>query len=289
MISISKNSTDYDFRVVINGYKKSYGFRYLSRGRLRQGQLNLTLLLLALLLRLISEPLFLCLVSTNTSGISKNLAKIMRPLFQSGVGPHRLHKVLRVLHSEKFDELQFQYYDKMVERISNPNLFDMNMRNRSYEEFTSFGDKIKYAGYVPCSNYLSNVYSSLIQKFVPFMDQLNSVINGVVLKVDHSFKLIKHMGKTNGAPVFAALYTLMNEYEENRMQVLAHTKSLKDLSSNFATLMESYTRYEFKMPEVTLVTPKRTRAQKGKFRALRTPSPPQIHPFFRNHRVSSSK
>ncbi|CEP08264.1 hypothetical protein [Parasitella parasitica] len=31
-------------------------------------------------------------------GISKQLAKSMRPAFQHGIGPHRLAKVLRVLH-----------------------------------------------------------------------------------------------------------------------------------------------------------------------------------------------
>lgn len=187
-------------------------------------------------------------VLTNTSGLSIKLAKMMRPLFQCGVGPHRFNKILRILHTERYDELQFQYYDKLKERIANPTLFDH--ARKKFDEFSRFEDKSKYTGHVPCANYLSYAYSSFIQKFVPHMDQLNSMLDGVVLKGDHSFKLIKHMGKTNGTPVFSALYTLMNEYEEIRMQVLAHTKSLNGLEVNFASMMDSYKRYGFDMPQV---------------------------------------
>jgi Holliday junction resolvasome RuvABC endonuclease subunit len=42
----------------------------------------------------------------------------------------------------------------------------------------------------------------------------------------------------------------MNEYEEIRMQVLAHAKSLRELSRNFESVMESYRRYGFEMPQV---------------------------------------
>ncbi|KAI7874434.1 uncharacterized protein EV154DRAFT_569718 [Mucor mucedo] len=194
-------------------------------------------------------------ILTESSGISTRLAKLMRPLFQSGVGPQRLSKVLRVIHTEHIDELQFQYYKKMVEKLQNPTMIDCLRKKRdggsvSYDEISSFGDKQKYAGYIPCANYLSHVYSSLIEEFVLFMDQLTSMTDGIILKGDHSFKIIKHMGKTNGTSVFSSLYTVMNEYEEIRMQVLAHTKSLKELSGSFGSMMESYRRYEFDMPLV---------------------------------------
>ncbi|CAO3657291.1 unnamed protein product [Mucor hiemalis] len=182
-------------------------------------------------------------ILTYNSGISKRLSKLMRILFQNAVGPHRLSKILRVLQTEKFDEIQLQYYETIGKRIAFQGL-------QNYEEFCTFRDKSNYAGHSPSSKYLSFVYCSVIEKFVPFMDQLNSQLDGVVLKGDHSFKLIKHVGKTNGVSVFTALYTLMNEYEEIRMQTLAHTKSIKELAGNFDNMMESYKRYNFKMPEV---------------------------------------
>ncbi|OBZ82404.1 hypothetical protein A0J61_09548, partial [Choanephora cucurbitarum] len=63
-------------------------------------------------------------ILTECSGISTKLAKLMRLLFQSGVGPHRLSKVLRVMHTERFDELQLQHYEKMVARLRSLTMAD---------------------------------------------------------------------------------------------------------------------------------------------------------------------
>jgi hypothetical protein len=39
-------------------------------------------------------------------------------------------------------------------------------------------------------------------------------LGGKYLKGDHSFKIIKRMGKIEGTPMFTVLYTVCNEYEE---------------------------------------------------------------------------
>ncbi|KAI8637805.1 ribonuclease H-like domain-containing protein [Parasitella parasitica] len=76
-------------------------------------------------------------------------------------------------------------------------------------------------------------------------------LDGVVLiKEDHSFKIIDHMAKINGVSTFSCLYTVLNEHQEIRLQVLAPTKSLDHLAYSFNNMMESYTRYGFQMPEV---------------------------------------
>lgn len=71
------------------------------------------------------------------------------------------------------------------------------------------------------------------------MDQHTSMLDGVVLKGDHSFKIIKHMGKMNGVSTFNALYTVLNEYEEIRLQVLSPTKALSHLASSFDNMIQS--------------------------------------------------
>lgn len=58
------------------------------------------------------------------------------------------------------------------------------------------------------------------------------------------------MAKINGVSTFSCLYTLLNEYEEIRLQVLAPTKSLEHLAPSFNNMMESYKKYGFKMPEL---------------------------------------
>lgn len=55
---------------------------------------------------------------------------------------------------------------------------------------------MKYNGYTPSSNYLSYVYNSLVAEYRSFIKQYTSQPDGVILKLDHSFKIIKHMGKS---------------------------------------------------------------------------------------------
>ncbi|KAI8083565.1 hypothetical protein BDF21DRAFT_397808 [Thamnidium elegans] len=139
------------------------------------------------------------------------------------------------MHTKRFHELQFQYYDKMVVRIENPTMIDCINNNNK-----------KTAFYLTMGFHLSVIK----EKFIPFMDQSISMIDGVVLKNDHSFKIIRHLGKANGTSIFASLSTAMNKYEEIRVQVLAYTKSLRGLSGSFEFMMESYCRYGFYLPQV---------------------------------------
>jgi len=48
----------------------------------------------------------------------------------------------------------------------------------------------------------------------PALDQCLSALTGYVIKWDHSFKLVKYMTKLNGVGTFAALFTLVNEFEQ---------------------------------------------------------------------------
>lgn len=193
-------------------------------------------------------------VLTHRSGISKMLAKIMRPLFQHGIGPHRLSKVLRVLHTERYDELQLQYYANASDEVYKPSIrtsvLGLHKDPSKFEEFSNFEDKKKYNGYVPSANYISYVYSSLIAEVRPMMDQLMSFLDGVVLKGDHSFKIIDHMAKVNGVSTFSCLYTLLNEYEEIRLQVLAHNKKMDHLAPQFLEMMKTYKKLNMKLPEL---------------------------------------
>lgn len=114
----------------------------------------------------------------------------------------------------------------------NPSVLSM-LQPKSYPEFSKFEDKMNYNGYVPSANYISYVYSSLIAKIRPFMDQLMSFIDGTVLKGDHSFKIIDHLAKINGVLTFSCLYTVLNEHEEIRLQVLAQSKKMNHLAPQF--------------------------------------------------------
>ncbi|KAG2191844.1 hypothetical protein INT47_009991, partial [Mucor saturninus] len=188
-------------------------------------------------------------VLTHRSGLSKVLCKLMRPLFQHGIGPHRMAKVLRVMHTEKYDELQLQYYATLDSETENLSILSM-LQPKNYPEFSKFGDKMKYNGYVPSAKYISYAYSSLIAKVRPFMDQLMSFIDGTVLKGDHSFKIIDHLAKINGVSTFSCLYTVLNEHEDIRLQVLAQSKKMEHLAPQFLQMMDTYKKLNMKDPEL---------------------------------------
>ncbi|KAI8877211.1 hypothetical protein K501DRAFT_288517 [Backusella circina FSU 941] len=58
------------------------------------------------------------------------------------------------------------------------------------------------------------------------------------------------MGKINGISTFTCLYTLVNEYEEIILQVLAQSKSLDHLRPSFVNMMETYRRIGMVLPKI---------------------------------------
>ncbi|KAG2193902.1 hypothetical protein INT47_004150, partial [Mucor saturninus] len=193
-------------------------------------------------------------VLTHRSGISTKIVKLLRPQFQNATGPHRMNQILRSNHTEKYDVIQFQYYDAMKDKLEEQRKAKQLIGNfsiaTSYPEFSSFSDINGYNGYIPSANYLSYIYCSIIAEFRPYMNQHTSLLDGVVLKGDHLFKIINHMAKINGVSTFSCLYTMLDEYKEIRLQVLAPTKSLDHLTPSFNNMMESYKKYGFKMPQL---------------------------------------
>ncbi|KAI9260268.1 hypothetical protein EDC94DRAFT_648927 [Helicostylum pulchrum] len=171
-------------------------------------------------------------ILTHKSGISKDLCNVMRPLFQHGVGPHRLSKVIRILHTQRFDELQFVYYNGIND--FKPNVASQLLNgaeSQTFDQFSNFSDRMKYNGYTPSSNYLS-------------------YLDGIILKLDHSFKIIKRMGKFNDVSTFNGLFTVLNEYGEIRMQLLVPAKGHSCLIPSFNNMMNSYRKYNLDMPQV---------------------------------------
>ena len=150
---------------------------------------------------------------TKRSGISRDLADLMRPLIQSSTGPLRLSNILQELHLKRYDTLQFQYLVNYKYRVDNSSsLISLQI---PAPEFSKFNDKDGYNGYYPSANYLSFVYTSLIAIFRPHLDNQIMKVDGVILKGDHAFKAASNISPlSDGVNVFDALYTVTNEYEE---------------------------------------------------------------------------
>jgi len=65
------------------------------------------------------------------------------------------------------------------------------------------------------------------------------MLTGYVIKWDHSFKLVKYMMKLNGTVTFAALFTLVNEFEQIQYQAFTPTKALNHLKAGLEEFIAS--------------------------------------------------
>lgn len=186
---------------------------------------------------------------TKRSGISRDLADLMRPLVQSSTGPLRLSNILQELHLKRYDTLQFQYLANYKYRVDNSSsLISLPV---PAPEFSKFNDKDGYNGYYPSANYLSFVYTSLIATLRPHLDNQIMKVDGVILKGDHTFKAASNISPlASGVNVFDALYTVTNEYEEIRLQSFVLTKSLIHLITSFDKLWNAYTMYGYEKPKI---------------------------------------
>ena len=67
-----------------------------------------------------------------------------------------------------------------------------------------------------------------------FMDNERVMFDSVILKGDHTFKIIKHVAKAGGKSTFYALYTVCTKFKDIKLQLLVPTKEL----THFKTLFE---------------------------------------------------
>ncbi|KAI8136730.1 hypothetical protein BJV82DRAFT_675742 [Fennellomyces sp. T-0311] len=166
---------------------------------------------------------------------------------QNGLGVHRLQRLLQEFHTLRYARRHLQYLNALVHRQKYPTLHDHNVK---YKSFSTFTDRYDYAGYVPSTGYLRLVYTALLDQLRPLIDKELAVLGGIILKGDHSFEVPKHMAKLGGSSAFSALYTVCNEYEEIRLQLLVPTKSPAHLEQPLKDMINSYGIYNQKLPEL---------------------------------------
>ena len=87
-----------------------------------------------------------------------------------------------------------------------------------------------------------------MEHICPYLDQCVSSLTGYVLKWDHSFKLVKLMMKLNGETTFAALFTLVNEFEQIRYQAFVPTKAHSHLRGGLEEMVKSLASHGHAQP-----------------------------------------
>jgi len=205
-------------------------------------------------------------ILSHASGISTRLADLMRPFVQNSVGPKRMVKILRELHLLRHDRLEMQYLSAVKDSMEleshsiatgqrsaadyfSPTPASSTRATIPVLAFSAFADKSHYNGWVPTATYLRTAYTAMMDDLRPCMDKEMMVLDGKVLKGDHSFKLVKRLARIKGKSVFSALYTMCNEYEEVRMQLFVPSKSHSNLLMPFQELRKAYQLYGHIQPE----------------------------------------
>ena len=187
---------------------------------------------------------------THRSGISKIVGDLLRPCMQNSVGPKRFQKILRELHKLKHARSEFQYLNAAIFRGGNPAISQYFTNYNVIRAFSDFDDKNGYGGFIPSPQYFRSFYTSYTEEIRYLLDKQMMVLDAKYLKGDHSFRIIKLIGKVDGASIFTALYTIVNEYEEVRLQYLVPTKSLAHLKYAFNAVRRPLEFYGHGQPEI---------------------------------------
>ncbi|KAG2217078.1 hypothetical protein INT45_013105 [Circinella minor] len=189
---------------------------------------------------------------THRTGVSKDVGDVFRPYVQNALGPKRFQKVLQELQRLTHARLEFQYLNYINSRCTSPTLEEI-INPPTFQTFSPYEDKDGYAGYIPSGQYLHTIYTVIINEIRHLIDKQMMVLGGRLLKGDHTFKIIKHLGRIDGSPTFLAVYTVCNKYEEIRMQLLVPTKSLKHLKFAFDSMRDAYNMYGYDHPEIFFI------------------------------------
>ncbi|KAG2220742.1 hypothetical protein INT45_007354 [Circinella minor] len=158
---------------------------------------------------------------THREGLSKTVGDLYRQCVQNSVGPKRFHNILRELHRLTYARRYLQYLQAVFIRQQQQPTLRQHLFKEEIISFSTFDDRSKYAGHVPSPQYLRSFYTAYIAELRSFMDKQMEILDGKYLKGDHTFKIIKLMSKGNGVPVFAALYTVLNELSKKCFSIAA--------------------------------------------------------------------
>ncbi|KAG2224799.1 hypothetical protein INT45_005323 [Circinella minor] len=119
--------------------------------------------------------------------------------------------------------LEFQYLNCINSRRANPTMQE-TIDVPEFKEFSSYSDKNDYAGYSPTAQYLRVLYTVMINEIRHLIDKQMMVLEGRVLEGDHTFKIIKHLGRIGGSPtqfVPQQVYQdVLNTYNQHYLRAL---------------------------------------------------------------------
>jgi Domain of unknown function (DUF6729)/3'-5' exonuclease len=157
---------------------------------------------------------------THRSGISTSTSALHRGLVSTGLGNKQISDLFQMTAKLKHTQLQIQYHE-MVNSLRDK----LPWNNVPFPAFSSFEDSNGFAGHIPGSQWLRDVFDCYIEKHIATINQFTSMLSAYICAIDHSHKITKHIVSVNGVPVFIGLLTVTNEKGEIRVLALVATKA----------------------------------------------------------------
>ena len=140
---------------------------------------------------------------TPKGAIDKEVIDMMCALFDKGVQPESFAETMLELHAKQWIDAYLRH-ERRIEQTQ-------HFGNKKPSMFSSFSDKLGYAGLVPTGKYLAHVYKLHNRTLRPYFAQEIKKQPSKCFHIDASYKEAKHLSQYRGKPVFKSLITVTNE------------------------------------------------------------------------------
>ncbi|KAL0566774.1 hypothetical protein V5O48_015230 [Marasmius crinis-equi] len=162
---------------------------------------------------------------TSRSAVDKLVIDQMKACFAGRFGPDPFSKMLHEIQMLEHSRRELMYLSAAATySLSGPT---------QVPPFPQFDDRTTYAGSSPSLHYIKTIWSEYHRMVKLLEDRIQASLSGWKLAGDHTFGIMKAMARLKSEPIFGALFSLVNEWEEIRAQAMALTKGFSILPQMF--------------------------------------------------------
>ncbi|KAJ3752534.1 hypothetical protein EV360DRAFT_88655 [Lentinula raphanica] len=161
---------------------------------------------------------------TARGAVDKLVIDQMKPCFAGRFGPEPFSKMLHELQMLQHSRREVMYLSAAA---------TFGLSGSQVPRFPSFDDRMSYAGNSPSVWYLKCIWTDYHAAVKIYHDRIQASLSGYKLAGDHTFRIMKAMARLKSEPIFSALFSLVNEWEEIRAQAMGLTKGFSVLPEMF--------------------------------------------------------
>ncbi|KAK1223160.1 hypothetical protein PQX77_013965 [Marasmius sp. AFHP31] len=166
----------------------------------------------------------------------------------NGMGAKQFSDSLAVMHQRRYEQLEVQYLQTIQSRAHQGQL-EEGQTFKPFPEFTDRGEDGP-GMYVPSGKWCRDTYDTFIESREVDFDKHTSQLSCKGGALDHSFKIVKHIGEVEGERVFEGLLTITNSLGQIRQCSLVTTKAQSNFSDALTEICNSFQLHGHVEPEV---------------------------------------